>query len=441
MLQVTVTIALLVALHATATGAAAQDWPQWRGASLNGVASVSSAPVRWTATNGVAWKTALSGHGTSSPVVARNLVFVTAQEGAGPIDQRGAQFPGTQPAMLRPVTNDEVILIVQALHLANGQTAWEHRFVAEGPIPAVHRNHNLATPSVATDGTYVVAWFGTGQLVILDFNGNVVWKRHLGHDYSTFDVLWGHGSSPALYQDFVILLIDHPSDSRLIALDKQTGHERWLVHRGSGLRSYSTPVVVKHEGRDELIVNSSQRIEGLDPQTGALLWYTGAPVELAIGVPVHDDGILFTSRGYSSSPYLAVSLGGQGDVSETHVRWQHPTGAPYISSLLVHEGLLYMATEHGILTVTETESGEVVWRERLGGVFTASPVLANGHLYFLNESGDTVVLKPGRLPNIVARNPLNERTLASPAVVDGRILIRTEQNLICIEEQNSGGTL
>ena len=152
-------------------------------------------------------------------------------------------------------------------------------FAAEPQLPAVHRNHNLATPSVATDGERLFAWFGTGQLVALDTNGGLLWERHLGRDYGAFDVMWGHGSSPVLYRDLLILLFDHPSGGHLVALDTDTGRERWAVDRGMGLRSYSTPVVVSHDGRDELIINTSLRVEGWDPDAGTLRWHAGFPVE------------------------------------------------------------------------------------------------------------------------------------------------------------------
>ena len=223
-----------------------------------------------------------------------------------------------------------------------------------------------------------------------------------------------------------------------MALDKRTGEERWKVDRGPGLRSYSAPLVVVGNDREELIVNSSARIEAFDPKTGARLWHAGLPVELAVGMPVYRDGMLFTTRGYASSPYLALATGGLGDVSDTHIRWRHPTRAPYVSSLLWHDGLLYMATEHGVLTVTDATSGVIVWWERLGGVFTASPVAAGGHVNFLNESGETAVIRPGREPTVVSRNRLGERSLASPAVVEGLILIRTDQHLFCIDGQDTG---
>ena len=428
-------IGLLIAVI-TASGRA-QEWPQWRGPSANGVADVASAPVRWSATDGVRWKTALVGHGTSTPVIADDRIFLTGQIGAGPIDKRGAQFPDTRPATIARSRDGRVVLVVQALHLEDGRTLWEHRFPAVGPLPAVHRNHNLATPSVATDGTLLFAWFGTGQLLAFDVDGRLVWERHLGQEYGPFEIMWGHGSSPALYDDVVILLCDHATGGYLVALDKRTGEERWKVDRGPGLRSYSTPLAVVGDDREELIVNSSKQIEAFDPKTGARLWHAGLPVELTVGMPVYRDGMLFTTRGYASSPYLALATGGLGDVSDTHIRWRHPTRAPYVSSLLLYDGLLYMATENGVLTVTDATSGAIVWRERLGGVFTASPVAASGHVYFLNESGETVVLRPGREPTVVSRNRLGERSLASPAVVEGRILIRTDQHLFCIDGQNA----
>ncbi len=415
------------------TCAWAQDWPQWRGPTGDGISHSPSAPVSWSAQEGVRWKAVLAGHGTSSPIVAAGRVFVTGQRGTNPIDQRGAQFPGTRPATLPPRDPEDVLLVVQALDLANGESVWTHEFAAEAPLPAVHRNHSWATPSVATNGRAVIAWFGTGQLVALDFDGQLLWTRHIGRDYQPFDLLWGHGSSPTLYEDLVILQCDHPPDGYVLALDAETGRERWRIDRRAAGRSYSTPVVITHDRRDELIVNSGRRIDAFDPRTGAALWRAGGPVELAVGMPVYRRGILYSTRGYSSSPYLAVAVGGAGDVSETHVQWRNAAGAPYVSSPLLHDDLLYMANENGILTVTDATSGEVLSRGRLGGVFTASPIFAAGHIYFVNEGGDTVVLRPGPEPEVVGRNRLGERTLASPAAVDGKILIRTDQHLYCIE--------
>ena len=415
------------------TSAWAQGWPQWRGPTGDGFSQSSSAPITWSPLEGVRWKAVLAGQGTSSPIVAAGQVFITGQRGANPIDQRGAQFPGTRPATRAPRNTDDVLLVVQALDLENGESVWTHEFAAEAPLPAVHRNHSWATPSVVTNGHAVFPWFGTGQLVALGLDGQLLWERHLGRDYEPFDLLWGHGSSPALYGDLIVLQCDHPPDGYLLALDVETGRERWRIDRAAAGRSYGTPVIITHEGRDELVVNSGRRIDAFDPRTGAALWHAGRPVELAIGMPVYRRGILYSTRGYSSGPYLAVAMGGAGDVSETHIQWRNATGAPYVSSLLFHDDLLYMANENGLLTVTDATSGDVVSRSRLGGVFTASPIFAAGHIYFLNEGGETIVLRPGPEPEVVARNALGERSLASPAAVGSKILIRTDQSLYCLE--------
>ncbi len=420
------------ALILSAGAVHADNWPQWRGPEASGVSVETGLPLEWSATENVRWKAPLAGVGASSPVIWNQLVFVTAQTGGGPIDERGAQFPETSRAAVRPSEDGSIVFVVEAFDRSTGRLAWQYRFPAEGALPAVHRNHNLATPSVVTDGDFVYAWFGTGQLVALDMHGVPRWRRDLARDYAPFDILWGHGSSPVLHGDALYLLCDHTPRGYLLALDKRTGKELWRADRGENLRSYSTPVVIHTKGRAELIVNSSRRVDAYDPPTGRLLWFVEDPVELSIPMPTYQDGVLYTSRGYASSPYLAITPGGSGNVTATHVRWRIPTSAPYVSSLLLYRGLLYMATEMGILTVTDAASGEIVSRRRLGGAFAASPVAADGHVYLLNESGETVVLEAGRQPRLVARNPIGERSLASPAISGGLIFLRTDHHLYAI---------
>ncbi len=430
---------LIVCGVSRAASGSAGDWPQWRGPEANGVSRERGIPTRWGPDEHVAWKAALPGLGTSTPVVWGDYVFVTSQVGRGDVDERGARFPGSTRPREYATDDRAITLLVLAFHRSDGRLRWEYRVEAEGPIPAVHRKHNLASPSCVTDGQRVYAWFGTGQLLALELDGDLVWSRHLGTEYAPFDILWGHGSSPVLHAESLILLCDHPPGGYLLALDARTGKERWVVDRGEGLRSYSTPFVVEGDGGDRLIVNSTRRIEAIDPSTGELLWHAGEPVTLSIPMPVHDAGTLYASRGYSSGPYMAIRMGGSGDVSRTHRRWWFPTRAPYISSLLFYDGFLYMATEGGIVTVMDPSDGTTVWRARLGGVFTASPVAADGHVYLLAESGETVVLKSGGRPQVVARNLLGERALASLAVSHGRLFIRTDAYLYCIGEAPGDG--
>ena len=250
--------------------------------------------------------------------------------------------------------------------------------------------------------------------------------------YSPFDINWGHGSSPVLYKDLLILLCDHESASYLIALDARTGKLRWKADRGKGRASYSTPLVVTGPSGDELLVNSSERIDGYDPATGELLWYADAPRQTPIPSAVFHDGLIYLTRGYRNSPYLALRPGGRGDVTASHVVWRAPGGGSYAASLVAYEGLLYMTNDVGVLTCADMKTGERLWQTRLDGVFFASPVAADGKIYFLSQTGETIVVKAGRTPAILARNDLGERLVASPAISNGRIFLRSDGRLFAI---------
>jgi outer membrane protein assembly factor BamB len=308
---------------------------------------------------------------------------------------------------------------------------------AQGPFPNLHEKHNLATPTPVTDGERIFAWFGTGQLVALDMRGQVVWSKHLGEEYSPFDINWGHGSSPTRYKDLLILLCDHASASYLVALEARTGRPRWKVDRGKGRASYSTPLVVPGPKGDELLVNSSERIDAYDPNTGELLWHADAPRQTPVPSAVFHDGMIYLTRGYRNSPFLAIRPGGRGDVSSSHVVWRAPGGGSYAASLVAYDGLLYLTNDVGVLTCADMKTGERVWQTRLDGVFFASPVAADGKIYFPSQTGETIVVKAGRTPAILARNQLGERLVASPAISDGQIFLRSDARLFAIAKGRS----
>jgi outer membrane protein assembly factor BamB len=420
----------------------ASDWPQWRGPRASGVSDEKNLPERWSATENIAWKAPLAGAGISTPVVAGGRVFVTSQIGRGvsregPRLVQGADAAAAGERALgasraAPEDDGRVGFVVEAFDRASGKRVWEYRLEAVGPLPSVHDKHNLASPSPVTDGELVFAWFGTGQIVALDSAGKPIWQRHLGKEIAPFEINWGHSSSPALHGDLLILLCDHEPASYLLAVDKRTGKERWRIDRGRERASYSTPLVVETPTGPELIVNSSERIDAYDPRTGAFLWHAGGANRFPIPSPVAHDGLIYASRGYRSGPYLAIRAGGRRDVSSTHVVWQVPTGAPYVSSIVHYQGLIYMATDNGILTIADAADGSRVWQGRVGGVFSASPVAGDGKVYLLSETGETIVLRAGRGAEVIARNHIGERTLASMAISDGRIFIRTDENLVCI---------
>jgi outer membrane protein assembly factor BamB len=416
-------------LFITTLGFAA-DWPQWRGPTGDGISAETGLPLKWSRTENVAWKVPLPGLGTSTPIISGGLIFVTSQIGDGPFEGRSRDFEGAAVAR-RSGETGKVYFVVHAIHHRTGKIAWEYRMEAAGGLQPVHIKHNLASPSCVTDGQLVYAWFGTGQMVALDFQGKPVWQRHIGKEFAAFDVLWGHGSSPTLHKDSLYLLCDHPPGAYLLSLDKKTGKERWRRNRGKEKRSYTTPFVIQTGGHEELILNSSERIDALDPSTGELLWFAGEPNRVPVPTPVFHDGMLFINRGYSSSPYLALKPGGRGDAN-SRIAWEQKTGGPYVSSLLYYQGLLYMANERGIVSVVDAKSGETLWKERFGSVYSASPVAAEGRIYLINEDGVAHVLAAGREKKILAENKLEERVLASPAVSGGMIFLRSDQHLYAI---------
>ncbi len=423
----------------------AQNWPQWRGPSSHGVSSESNLPITWSAKENIAWKATLAGLGTSSPIVWNDRIIATSQIGSVPLAGGGnhpqlARDDRALAAQENPIggrrsaadRTGEVWFVVEAFRRSDGARLWEYRTRATGPLPEVHEKHNLATPTPVTDGERVYAWFGNGQLVALDMQGRLVWSRHLGLEYSRFETQWGHGSSPVLHGDLLILLCDHLNDAYLLALDIRTGKERWKVDRGDGRVSHSTPLVIPGPQRHELLVNSSQRIDAYDPLTGKLLWYTGSERQTPIPTAVFHDGRIYLSRGYRNSDYMAIRPGGNGDITKTHVEWQAASGASYVPSILYYDGLLYMSNEVGVITCADAKTGARVWRHRLDGVFLASPVAGNGRVYLVSETGKTFVLRAGRTPEVLAENDLDERLIASPAISGGRIFLRSDRTLFAV---------
>lgn len=426
------------------TSAAAQDWRQWRGPGSAAVSPDAPLPTSWSATERLAWRATIAGAGTSSPIVVGDRVIVTSQVGHAPTasggqprlarDDRG--LAGREGAIAEVAGGGgaaALAFVVEAFDRAAGTRVWSHRLPAAGPFPELHEKHNLATPTPVADDERVYAWFGNGQIVALDLkSGQPAWTRHLGADYAPFDAQWGHGSSPVRYRDLVILLCDHRTSAYLLALDARTGRERWKVSRGSGRVSHSTPVVIPTARGDELLVNSSARIDAYDPATGASLWFTGSERQTPIPSAVFHDGRIFLSRGYRNSDVLAIRPGGRGDVTATHIDWTAPNGASYVPSIVYYDGLLYMTNEVGIATCLDAATGARVWQHRLGGLFFASPVAGDGKVYFVSETGETFVLKAGRTPEVVARNDLGERFLASPAIARGRIFLRSDRTLFAV---------
>jgi outer membrane protein assembly factor BamB len=417
----------------------ADHWPHWRGPAASGVSSESKLPARWSDNENVAWKASIRGFGISSPIVWGDLVFVTSQAGRGEVRQGPRLVQGGNPLeageralAADPAGNGKVVFLVTAYDRRTGRRAWEFELPAEGPLPSVHEKHNLASPSPVTDGERVYAWFATGQIAAIDLTGKLVWKKHLGAEFGPFEINWGHGSSPIVYQDRLILVCYHQPTSYLLSLDSKTGGVQWKADTTAGVTSYSTPLVVEAGGKAEVVVNSSVGVSGHDVATGERLWHFEEANRFPVPSPVFASGVIYMSRGYRSSPFMAIRPGGRGSIAGSHIEWQMPSGAPYISSLVHYEGLIYMTGDVGVLTVVDAKTGERVYQERVGGVYTASPVAGDGKVYLVSEDGETIVIAAGRTPRVLERNKLNARQLASPAISGGRLFIRSDDALYAI---------
>ncbi|HEX6213067.1 MAG TPA: PQQ-binding-like beta-propeller repeat protein [Methylomirabilota bacterium] len=422
----------------------ADNWPQWRGPAGIGVSSETDLPLTWSENDNIAWRAPIGGVGVSTPIVWDDRVFVTSQRGSGvrregrhpTLVQGGSAAEAGERALAagEDRASDRLMFLVESFQRDDGRRLWSFELPAEGDLPAVHEKHNLASASPVTDGERVYAVFGSGQVVAVEAaSGARVWHRHLAAEHGPFQINWGHGSSPVIYRDLLILPCYHEPASYLIALDVRTGKTRWRVDRGSNVLSYSTPVIVRTaSGADELVLNTSAALEAYDPATGEALWRLDEPHRFAIPAPVFHDGVIYASRGYRSGPYMAIRAGGRGDIASTHVAWTVPTGAPYISSMVYTGGLLFMAGDVGVVTCVDPRTGERVWQERTGGIFSASPVAAAGRIYLVSETGETIVMRVARTPDVLARNRIDGRLLASLAVSNGMLFLRTDDWLVAV---------
>lgn len=421
----------------------ADDWPHWRGPFATGLSPDKGVPIEWSERANVAWKAPIRGLGISSPIVSGDLVFVTSQVGSGESRQGprlmqsgNAAEAGERALGAGPIPGGgPITFLLSAFEQATGRKTWEYEVAASGALVPVHEKHNLASPSPVTDGERVYAWFGTGQIIAVDRRGQLVWQKNLGAEYGRFDINWGHGSSPVVHGGTLFLLCFHEPSSYLLALDARSGALKWKADAPRGTTSYSTPLVVELGGSTEVVVNASTGMSAYDAATGARLWHIDETNRFPIPTPLYHDGIIYASRGYRSSPFMAIRPGGKGNVGASHVLWRAASGGPYVSSLLYYDGLIYMVGDVGVLTVADARTGERIFQERIGGVYSASPVAADGRIYLMSEDGQTTVVAAGRTPRILARNRLNARLLASPAIAGGRLYLRSDDVLIAIGAQ------
>jgi outer membrane protein assembly factor BamB len=431
-------VTCLLAAAVERGGAEAQDyWPQWRGPLGTGVAPHAHPPVTWSDTKHIRWKTELPGKGHSTPIVWGDRLFLTTAIPYGEaVRPRYPPRPGTHDNL--PLTHHHEFVVL-AVNRRDGKILWR-RTVHQGlPHEAGHVSASLASASPVTDGERVFASFGSYGLYSLDFDGKLLWKKHLGEMHSKHG--HGEGSSPALHGETLIVNWDHEEGSFLLALDKRTGNVRWKVARAEDT-SWATPIVVEHAGKPQVIVPGTNRLRGYDLATGAVLWECGGLSSNIVASPVAANGVVYAGSSYDTRALLAVRLdGARGDVTGTdRVLWTRHRGTPYVPSPLLYGDSLYTLQHYqGLISRLDVKTGEDQGGPfRLGAIHNvyASPVGAAGRVYVTSRDGVTQVMTHGEpVPRMLAVNRLDDTFSASPALVGRELFLRGERYLYCIAEE------
>jgi outer membrane protein assembly factor BamB len=394
----------------------ADDWPQFRGPTGQGLVN-GPLPTEWGPDKSVTWKKEIPGSGWSSPVVHAGRIYLTTAV-------RGKD--GTKDLSLRAL----------CLDAKTGDTIWDVEAIHQpgAKVPGIHNKNSNASPTPVVDGKRLFVHYGHLGTACLDLDGKVIWRN----TDLRYNPVHGNGGSPILVDDLLVFSIDGGDKQRVVALEQANGQVKWQTDRKSTAFkrfSFSTPLLIEVKGQRQIVSPGSDVVAAYDPKTGDEIWrvrYSGYSI---IPRPVYGHGMVFLSTSYDKPSFLAIKADGKGDVTATHIAWTKKKDAPHAPSPLLDGDLLYMISDAGIVTCMDAKTGKIHWAERLGGEFSASPLLADGKLYFQNEEGTGFVLKAGTKYELLARNEMREKTLASYAAADGVIYLRTAQHLYRIEKR------
>ncbi len=419
-----------------------KNWPTFRGANGSGIGDGTDTPERWNLDSGelIRWRIEVPGLGNSSPVVWEDRVFLTTAVAKDTEQAIRTGLTGSGESVEEAVPHRWLVI---AYDKTTGHRVWETEVGAGVPLTERHFKATQANSTPATDGRYLVAVFPTAGLACLDLNGELLWKHDLGGlnagAFTDPNIQWGYASSPIIIDDMVILQVDIHEGAYLAAWDLETGRQVWRTEREVA-PSWATPSLLRAVTGDELIVNGST-IHGYDPRTGEELWSLGPNSELVIATPVVGDDVVYVSAGYPPvKPIYAVRAGNRGRLAvepgTTHesLLWSHQRGGAYMPSPILYRGLLFVVHHNGRMVVYDANSGTPVHKSRFsqGGVFTASPIAVNGKLYAPTEEGLLYVLSTSPGFDEIAVNEMGEPLMATPAVSEGILLVRTPTRLTAI---------
>lgn len=458
------------------------NWHQFRGPDSTGVAPQGNPPTTWDEQTNIKWKVEIPGKGLASPIVWGDKVFIltaikTDREGTpadasaetsrrtqarlvAQVEENAAQPPSENapPAGERrnregrgrggrrggggfgfgrgvPPANIHEF-VVMCLDRNTGETLWQQTACEVVPHEGHHGTASFASASPVTDGKNLYASFGSRGIYSYDLDGNIRWKKDLGQ--MTIRNGFGEGASPSLYGDTLIVNWDHEGDSFIVALDANTGEEKWRKSRDEGT-TWTTPLIVEHSGRTQVIVNGSNRARSYDLDTGEVIWECGGQAQGVVPTPVVYGDLVLLMTGHRGAALYAIPLDSTGDITDSDkIVWTRSEGTPYVPSPLLYDDLLFFTKSNdAIITCVSPETGEVKFEnKRLEGLSNlyASPVGAGDKVYICGRDGTTLVLKKGPELEILATNHLSEAIDATPAIVGDQIFVRGENHLFCIAE-------
>ena len=420
-------------LYSTGTAQDQQNWPHWRGPYHNGISEAKKLPTTWSSTKNIVWKTKLPWWGASTPIIWGDLIFVVS-----PSEVEGEDLKAHNPG------GSELLLL--AISKNDGKVVWQQKLDNKNEL---HRKSNDASPSPVTDGNHIWVVTGTGKVIAFDLRGKKIWQRDLQQEYGTFGLNWGYGSSPLLYKNNLIIEVLHgmhtDEPSYILCLDTQSGKTRWYQERPTDARnespdSYTTPFLHNYNGKTEIIITGGDYVTGHDIETGKEIWRAAGLNPLnrgnfrIISSPIAVDGIIYAPT--RKRPLLALKAGGMGDITTSHLLWKwEDDGGPDVPSPISDGKVFYMVDDKSKITCLDAKKGTVIWgpEKTTGGIVSASPVLADGKIYIVNEQGITAVVSAGKEFKQLAINELDgSYTLSSPAISGSKLYIRTGMYLYCI---------
>jgi outer membrane protein assembly factor BamB len=411
------TVHILTFIMFSISVAQAENWPQWRGPSANGVSAEKNLPAKWTPEENIAWKLAMPEWSGSTPIIWRDRIFLNVAE-----------------------AND---LYLWCVDRTKGSLLWK-KLLGSGNVKM--RKQNMSSPSPVTDGRSVYVMTGTGILKAFDFAGTELWMRDVQKEYGAFGLNWGYASSPLLFEDSLYVQVLHgmrtDDPSYVMRINRATGKTIWKVNRETAAirespDSYTTPALLQYGKATEVVITGGDCVTGHDPVTGKELWRANGlnpgndPSYRIVASPFVFNEIIYAPT--RNRPLLALRSGGRGDVSTSHLLWSTVNG-PDVPTPVTDGKYFYIVNDRGIMWCLDAKTGtEFYGQQRLkAGTYSGSLVLADDKLYITNEEGLTSVIKAGPKFEIIAENPLNDYCLSSPAISDGQIFIRTAVNLYCI---------